>query len=373
MISNRKIKVFDAMRFIMAVVLLAGLSLFAESCNRNENQDEIPNNDNEKVQSVSDSPGRANRTNVQQLLAIAVDKSFENNVNEQLSTKSLFGQTVAENYPLHISYPYDYIKIYDVVKFSCAGVKSPIVQSICGDGEVEIYLASFALFKEADIKEEQNEEKQEKEKENEKQETDEIEYVLLPGIERSDLTDMVFGEPMIVFKSDLGIYSCISNGGGVVSVINLYAGYYIEFSSHKYLSEKALEKDATSSIYQFHVNIRSDEVTLSIPDVKDSEIPLNNQQIVSSEELFSLIELNNIPEISVQCKVTGLAENYFTVVTNETSNLKQVYFDEYTEFFIDNTSTTSNSIAVNDMITITYNKLYGSYNPKSVVANKITR
>jgi hypothetical protein len=162
MISNRRIEVFDTMRFIMVMILMMGLSLFVESCSKNENQDENP--DNEKVQSVP------NRTSVQQLLAIAVDKSFENNVNKQPSTKNLFRQPVAEtdNQVLHISYPYDYIKIYDVVKFSCAGVKSPIVQAICGDGEIEVYLASFALFKETD------EEKQ----------WSEAKYVLLPGIEK---------------------------------------------------------------------------------------------------------------------------------------------------------------------------------------------
>jgi hypothetical protein len=357
MIKNIRIKVFDTVRFIMALVLMVGLSLFVESCNKNENHDENP--DNEKVQSVSDRPNRPNRTSAQQLLAIAVDKSFEHNVNKQFSTKNLFGQPVAEtdNPVLHISYPYDYVKIYDVVKFSCAGVKSPIVQTICGDGEIEVYLASFALFRETDEERPRNE----------------VKYVLLSGIEKSILTDIVFGEPMIVFKSDLGIYSCIAIGGGVASGIDASAGYHIDFSSHKYLSDKALEKDVTPPVYPFTVKIKRNGVTLEIPDVDDSETPLNNQQTVSSEELFSLVELSKIPEVSVQCEVTGSGENYFTVKTNAASNLKQVYFDEYTGIFIGDTSATSGVIAVGDEITVTYNKLYESYNPKSVVANKIVR
>jgi hypothetical protein len=184
---------------------------------------------------------------------------------------------------------------------------------------------------------------------------------------------MVFGEPMIVFKSDLGIYSCIATGGGVASGVDASAGYHIDFSSHKYLSEKALEKDVTPPVYPFTVRIKSNGVTLEIPYVDDSETPLNNQQTVSSEELFSLVELSKIPEISVQCEVTGLGENYFTVKTNATSNLEHVYFDEYTGFFIGDTSATYDNIAAGDVITVMYNKLYASYNPKSVVANKIVK
>jgi hypothetical protein len=359
---------FDTMRFIMAVVLMAGLSLFVESCNKSENQDENP--DNEKVQ-FTPTPNRPNRASVQQLLAIAVDKSFENNVNKQPSTKSsvsetnlshLFAET--DNPILHISYPYDYIKIYDVMKFSCAGVDSPIVQTICGDGEIEVYLASFGLFKETEIEEEQKK----------------PDVKSLYGDE-DVLKNIVFGEPMIVFKSDLGIYSCIANSSGVIDSKDISAGFYIEFSSHKYLSEKALEKNFIFPLYQFFVTAEDNKITLKTTYIEEdvdatviaTGIPLNNQQTVSSEELFSLVELSNIPEVSALCEVTGLADNYFIVKTNESSNLEQVYFDEYSEFFIDDTSTTSDNIAVGDVITVTYNKLYESYNPKSVVANKIMR
>jgi hypothetical protein len=372
MITDRKIKVFKTLHFIIAVVLMAGLTLSVESCIESTNQDENPDNENEKVQIVPDNsnnPGssnKPNRTSAQQLLAIAVDKTFDKNVNAQPLTKSFVSEKNlfridAEAYdpaPVHISYPYDYIKIYDVVKFSCAGVKSPIVQANCGDGELEVYLASFALFKETD---------EEKPSQNQ-----EFKYVTVPGIDISALTDMMFGEPMIVFKSDLGIYSCIATGGGAMEQTgNAYSGYYATFSSHKYLSDKALEKDVTEPVYPFKVRIRSNGVTLEIPDIRDSEISLDNQQTVSSEELFNLVELSNIPEESLQCEVTKLAENYFIVKTNETSNLEQVYFDEYTEFFIGDISATSDNIAVGDVITVTYGKLYESYNPKSVIANKI--
>jgi hypothetical protein len=332
------------------------VSLFIESCNRNENQDEELNNE-EKVQYAP------NRQNVQQVLAIAVDKSFENSLKQQSLTKGSVSditpyKLVAEtNTPiLHVSYPYDYIKIYNVFKFSCAGVESPVVQAICGDGEIDIFIADFGLF----------------------DKTEETDMNLnSPEIGEPILADIMMGELMIVFKNDLGIYSCISNSAGVID-LTAPSGYYNEFSSHKYLSDKALEKNIIYPIYQFIVKLIDGKVTLKTTGIDYNtviyadDIPLYNQQAVSAQELFNLIELNNnIPEISLQCEVIGLFENYFTVKTDNDSNIEVVYYDEYTGFFIEDKDATSADIHVGDVITVMYSKLYESYNPKSVIANKI--
>jgi hypothetical protein len=66
-----------------------------------------------------------------------------------------------------------------------------------------------------------------------------------------------------------------------------------------------------------------------------------------------------------------LFENYFTVKTDSDSNIEIVYYDEYTGFFIENEDATSADIHVGDIITVIYSKLYESYNPKSIIANKI--
>jgi hypothetical protein len=331
--------------------------LFIESCNRIENQDEELNND-EVLQYVP------HKRNIQQLLAIAVDKSFENSLKRQPSVKGYISdvnkyELVAEtNSYEHISYPYDYVKIYDVFKFSCTGVKSPLVQAICGDGEIEVFIADFVLLKEA-------------EKEDIHQSSS--------NIDESILENIMMKEPMIVFKNDLGIYSCIANGGGIIDISDYSAGYYTEFSSHKYLSDKALEKDMSYPVFQFIVKSTNENVTLTTTGIDEytsttyaNEIPLYNRQTVSSQELFNLIELgNNISEISLQCEVIGLSENYFNVKTGDDSNIETVYYDESTEFFIGSKSVTSVDIVVGNVITITYDKLYESYNPKLVIANKI--
>jgi hypothetical protein len=356
--NNRKIKVFGIMHFIMAMILI--VSLFVVSCNRNENPAEELSNENEKVQYVP------NRTNVQQLLAIAVDKSFENGLKQQLPTKgsvpdmSRYQADAGTDNVLHVSYPYDSIKICDVVKFSCDGVKSPLLQAICGDGKIEVFIASFALYLNAG-----------------KREVD----VKSSNADENILRSMIGGEPMIVFKSELGIYSCIANSGGVIDATDISSGYYTEFSSHKYLSDKALEKNFIYPVFQFIVKSENGKVSLKTAGVDeyhsttvyDSEIPLSNQQTVSPQELFSLVELgSNIPEVSLPCEVTELNENYFTVSAGKDFNLEKVYYDEYTEFFIGDKNVTSADIAVGDVINVSFSKLYGNYNPKSVIANKVS-
>jgi hypothetical protein len=356
---NRRIKAFKITRFIVAVIMVSAVLLFIESCNRNENNVEELNSD--EVQYV---PGRRN---IQQLLAIAVDKSFNNKLGQQSSTKSYVANTgryqpVAETDPVRISYPYDYIKVYDVVKFSCAGVKNPLVQAICGDGEIEVFIASFALLMETD------------EEETEEEKT----HLKSSNADEAVLRSMMMGEPMIVFKNDLGIYSCIANSAGIIDLTDYYLGCYTEFSSHKYLSDKALEKDMTYPVFQYIVTLTNGKVTLKTTSIDngyityDSEIPLYNWQTVSPQELFSLVDLsNNILEVSLQCEVIGVSENYFIVKTDSDSNIETVYYDEYTEFSVGGRSATSADISAGAVITVTFGKLYESYNPKSVIANKI--
>jgi hypothetical protein len=351
MICNRRIKAFEFRSFIILWMIVPMVSLLIGSCSRTENQDEGLNSENEEA------PYVPNRTNVQQLLAIAVNKSFENGFNQPVSTKafvsdmSRYQPVAGEDHVLHISYPYDYIKIYDVVRFSCAGVKSPLVEAICGDGEIEVLIADFALFvnpEEADADADEN---------------------------------MMIGEPMIVFKSELGIYSCIANGGGLTDATDISSDYYTEFSSHKYLSDKALEKEFIYPVFQFIVKYENGKVTLKTTGTNEEysttvyadEIPLSNQQAVSPQELFSLVELgSNIPEASLQCEVTELNENYFTVKTGSDFNLESVYYDEYTEFIIGGKTATDADIAVGNIINVTFGKLYENYNPKSVIANGIS-
>jgi hypothetical protein len=359
MTSNRRIKVFKIMHFIIAMIIMSAASLLIVSCNGIENQDEELNSEKEEVRHVP------NRMNVQQLLAIAVDKSFENSFKQQFATKGLvsgispYQHVAGADNILHVSYPYDSIKICDVVKFSCAGVKSPLVQEACGDGELEVFIASFAMFLSA---------------EEEKADVKSL------NVDENILLNMMGGEPMIVFKSELGIYSCISNGGGLFDATG-YSNPYTEFSSHKYLSDKALEKNMLFPIFQFIVILSEDgKVILKTTGVDEyhsttvynSEILLSNQQTVSPQELFSLVELgSNISEVSLQCEVTELNENYFTITASKDFNLERVYYDEYTGFFAGDKSATYADIAVGDVINVTFGKLYENYNPKSVVANKI--
>ena len=65
----------------------------------------------------------------------------------------------------------------------------------------------------------------------------------------------------------------------------------------------------------------------------------------------------------------ALGDNYFMVQGEY--NLEKLFFDEYTSFFIGDQQAESTDFAKGDIITVSFAKLYETYDPKVVVANKI--
>jgi hypothetical protein len=353
--KNKEIRPCTVMRLAITVILVLALPLAFQACEKSGNNEKVddsqlPNDVNPPVATS------VRKIDAMQLLGIAADRTFEKNAGKPYlkdvaisrASKSNIIRLAEENTTPVVRYPFDYIKIYDVVRFSSESLEIPIIQEKCGEGAIDVLLANFDLF-------------------------------IYKGKDSKDsLEHSIGGESMIVFKGELGMYCCILNS-------YMSDGKNIqefEFSSHKHFINGALEKDFTPPTYQFYVKFES-EVTLNYSKdhigglVGYSFIPpnnwvtLNNREAVSAEEMFSITDLSALPAISQQCRITGIEDGYFTVETSEESNLETVYFDEYTEFFKGEEQVTPASVAIGDVVTITFGKLYEAYNPKKVFADKI--
>jgi len=169
----------------------------------------------------------------------------------------------------------------------------------------------------------------------------------------------------------LGMYACMMNSGWPDMT---------EYSSHKRFGKNAVEKDFTPPLYQFYIKTEKNMISLacrnsnefgSFPDQPLQWTKLQGGNIVSSQNLFSTEELTVMPEISQECTITEIGEDYFMV--SGKYNLQKVFFDEYTQFVAGGKPVKLTDFAKGNVITVTFDKLYEKYNPKVVLANKIAK
>ena len=305
----------------------------------------------------TDLPKVQRRLDNQQLISYAVFRVFDGkgtsvkSASPDLKSVSCFPPTKfgADDQTPIIKYAFDFIQINDAVRFVAQKIDFPFLNEICGEGEIEVFLTSFKTFVYAD-------------------ETKDINHL-----------EPYIPDDLIVFRGELGIYSCMSNGG------SWWSDYWndfmiIEYSSHKRFSGNAIEKDITPPLYQFYVKTENNTTMLGCSESGFFGDPsrysglwtiLEGGDVVSSEELFTPEELTSLSAMSQQCTITGIGEDYF-LVSGE-GNLEKIYFDEYTLFFADKQPAESTDFAVGDEVIVTFNKPYEKYNPKVVVANTIVK
>ena len=337
--------------FSCVMIFVFALSFLFAACKSGE--DELPGEDPPEL-----TIGQRKLGN-EQLVALAVCRVFD---GKGVSVKSSFQnmekgaywsvtKSNTDDNPLQIKYAFDFVEINDVICYIAQKIDFPFLNEICGEGEIEVFLTSFNTFIYADESEDKNN--------------------LQPYI-----TD-----ELIVFRGEWGMYSCMMNSGSydyddMDNLIYSLIGY----SSHKRFDENAIEKDFTPPFYQFFLktenNLKSltcyvsDEIGIR-PDQSVQWTILEGGEIISSDELFSTEELCDMPQISQQCTITGIGEDYFMVSGER--NLEKIFFDEYTLFFAGDQEAESTDFAKGDVVTVTFNQPYERYNPKVAMANKIIK
>ena len=327
------------MKNFRPIILVFALSFILTACKSDTDELAPPEEQPEE------STFAQRQLNSEHIFALAVFRVFDDN-GISGSGVSLKGssQNMTRFNTSNIKYDFDFVEVYGAFRFFAPKIEFPLLNEICGDAEIEVFLTPFTTW----VYDEQ---------EN-----------LQPFI----------SDTLIVFRGELGIYSCMLNGGSSAPGL-----YELVFSSHKRFGKDAIEKDFTPPIYEFSIKMENNFTVTSLGcrELIDKDDNLTNQpfewtvlqggEFVDTKHLFSPDELTFLPETSLQCTITSIDADCFLV--NGEHNLKIVYFDEYTLFFAGEKEAKSSDFAISDVIIVTYDKMYDRYNPKVVFANKIEK
>ena len=339
-VKNRFEKARSA--FFSVVILGFALSFILAACN--SNPDELP--PEEKPEEKLEEPTIVQRQlGSEQIFALAVFRVFDGNGKSSsgVSFKSS-SQNITRFNTSSIKYDFDFVEVYDAFRFFAPKIDFPFLNEICGDDEIEVFLTPFTTW---------------------------------VYDERENLEPFI-SDTLIVFRGELGIYSCMLNSGSSEPGL-----YEMVFSSHKRFGKDAIEKDFTPPVYEFSLKMENSFTLYSLgcKVMIDKDGNFTNQSFqwttvqggdfVSSNHLFSPDELTLLPETSQLCTITGIGADYFLVSGEH--NLEVVHFDEHTLFFAGKDAAKSTDFAVNDVITVTFYKLYDRHNPKIAFANKIVK
>ena len=339
--------------FPCVMIFVFSLSFLFAACKCISCDDELPEEDPIGSATVQRRQGN------EQLVALAVCRVFDGKgisvkgFSQNMEKGSYWSATKSDTdeNPLQIKYPFDFVKINDATYYIAQGIDFPFLNEICGEGEIEVFLTSFNTYIYADETKDENN--------------------LQPYID----------DELIVFRGEWGMYSCMTNSGSFEYDDKNNLIYSLkEYSSHKRFGENAIEKDFTPPLYQFYVKIENNLTSLTckessevftFPDQSAQWMILEGGEIISSKELFSTEELCDMPQISQQCTITGIGEDYFMVSGER--NLEKIFFDEYTLFFAGDQEAESTDFAKGDAVTVTFDQPYERFNPKVALANKIMK
>jgi hypothetical protein len=352
----KKVRILKFQMFLHFVVIiaLAPVLLFSFVSCDDINSPEENVDDTQPPSTITGITGV--RRDALRYVVIAVERSFEDITLPTLKQGHSIRYVTDEisSSPL-VRYEYDVIEIVNSVRFSVGEFDIPVIRDACGNGEIEIYTASFVLYVYEYGDKGQNEKQ------------------LIP----------ILGDEIIIFKGEEGIYCCALNSMSTDSrnlhekMPGILGTHYI-YSSHKHFNGKAFEKEFIYPLHQFYLDKGDDMYRIAtLTDYENGYYSftqwylLNDRREVSPDRLFDMAELAVLPAVSQQCKVTGIGEDCFLVETDGESNLERVCFDEYTKFVINGDPVSYENIGVGDMLNVTYEKLYESYKPKSVVADMI--
>ncbi len=288
----------------------------------------------------------------EQLVALAVLKAFDNTGQSVKSapaenTPVSYRTTSGYDNPPILRYEFDFVEINNAMRYTAKRVDFPLLNELCSDGEIEIFLTSFNTFR----------------------------YVGDLAIGEQFLTNDI-SDCLIVFKGDYGLYSCMMNSGSTQNGISETV-----YSSHKRFGPNAVVKDFTPPLYAFHVKTENHQVSLACQLTMDKDGTVLNHPLkwtklqatgmVNKENMFSVNDLIAFSETSQPCTITETGSDYFVVKSK--SYLKKVFLDEYTRYIAGGQPDIPAHFSEGDVITVTFNQLFSKYNPKVTLANSITK
>ena len=253
-------------------------------------------------------------------------------------------ENVEDKSKYNISYPYDYIKIENAFKFTLEindisdSFAKETIENNCGLGKLDIVVADFKTY-----------------------------------IDEGYNIKEYIADTLISFKGYNGFYTILENGASYYS-----DGTSIQrFSSHKKLTSTDIVKDFTGTILTISVKndigkkyvyfkSRGEKLDESNYDQSESFMYEGTVEEISSSELYSVLELNELQKITIKAKVLEVnLDDKYIKLENEINNLRYIVLtDKNFDYDI-------NSLKAGDVLIITYSKLFDDYDPVSVIPNNI--
>jgi len=250
------------------------------------------------------------------------------------------------NHPSTVKYPYDYIKINSAIKFTVNVPKiedyvaNQIIDINCGLGDLEVVIASFTTYVDRD------------------------------GQLTIDIT-----EQLLCIRGNNGYYTLLSDDI-YLDVNNLFS--VENYTSHKKVTKYAVEKNFDSAVLAITLKREDDDCRYIYfaenfkkdnKYNKDFAFKIDNIiEKVSSEILYSVLELSELPTKTIIVKVKSIDFKSFYIQVESDNDIECVYFYDNSTVF---NYSDLYKIKIGDNIKINYDNLFNGYNPKCVVANEI--
>lgn len=334
--------------FLLAIIIPVGI-IINKNVTNNRNNKEIIDYELEYIE-VSGYIG------TEDMLGVAAYKPFDdknNNtksknrfnplINNEADETVLNNSTNENNDSNKFSYPFDYVRITSAEKFSITvddlsydeGVKDAIENS-CGIGDLEVVVAKFSAY-----------------------------YVV-----NKELRELVSDE-LVSIRGYNGYYTILMNSGSYK-----YGETIKTYSSHKTITNNAIEKDFTGTIVTIfvkqysnkkYVSFKSDDGILSTYDYDSThQFEASNTIKANTSELYSILNLNTFITAKLECVVKEIdIENNKLYVKTSSNKSKIIFLNDELQIDIKN-------IKIDDIIIVEYLYLYEGYNPTSIHPNKVS-
>ncbi len=337
---------------LIAIMIPVGIAIAANNSRNSNTTNTTPNNQN-----VVDGKEltEADFLTSENMLGVAAFKVFENN-NSSVRNNKRFKPVLTNTNKAYfdndenssndnsnkISYEFDYVKILSAKKFSITiddlshdETTKEIIESNCGLGEVDVVIADFET------------------------------YIQKNGSLRSTISD-----ELISIRGYNGYYTILLNSYLHWNGIEVSA-----YSSHKTITESAVEKDFTGTITtifvrkendRFYVSFRSEEHISSVYNYDlEHEYVSSDIELANGSELYSALNLNTFTTTTIE----GIIKN----ISIDTKRLSLEVSGGYRIVLLSSNKIDISNFNIGDEVIVEYAKLYDEYAPHYINAISITK
>ncbi len=337
---------------LIAIMIPVGIAIAANNSRNSNTTNTTPNNQN-----VVDGKEltETDFLTSENMLGVAAFKVFENN-NSSVRNNKRFKPVLTNTNKAYfdndenslndnsnkISYEFDYVKILSAKKFSITiddlshdETTKEIIESNCGLGEVDVVIADFET------------------------------YIQKNGSLRSTISD-----ELISIRGYNGYYTILLNSYLHWNGIEVSA-----YSSHKTITESAVEKDFTGTITtifvrkendRFYVSFRSEEHISSVYNYDlEHEYVSSDIELANGSELYSALNLNTFTTTTIE----GIIKN----ISIDTKRLSLEVSGGYRIVLLSSNKIDISNFNIGDEVIVEYAKLYDEYAPHYINAISITK